>query len=110
MKDVLNEIKERLVDNPEKLIELLENFGFEHINHRVNEIRCARDLHGGSNISIKLKNNPYCVVFDWSRGVTTDIISYIIQEKNVGFREVLQATKRILNLENIRHHQQQTQH
>ena len=42
MKDVLNEIKERLIENPEKLIELLENFGFEHINHRVNEIRCAR--------------------------------------------------------------------
>jgi hypothetical protein len=97
---VLNEIKEMLVDNPEKLVELLETFGFEHITHRGNEIRFARDWQGGSNISIRLKNNQYCVVFDWSRGVTTDIISYIIQEKNVEFREVLQSTKKILGLGN----------
>lgn len=97
---MLNEIKTQLVENPNKLIELLEEFGFEHINHRGNEIRLARDWQGGSNISIKLKNNQYCVVFDWSRGVTTDIISYIIQEKNVDFREVLQATKKILGLGN----------
>jgi DNA primase len=100
VKDVLNEIKEMLVENPEKLTELLSDFGFEHINHRGNEIRFARDWQGGSNISIRLKNNQYCVVFDWSRGVTTDIISYIIQEKNADFREVLQATKRILGLGN----------
>ena len=97
---MLNEIKTQLIDNPDKLVELLENFGFERINHRGNEIRFARDWQGGSNISIRLKNNQYCVVFDWSRGVTTDIISYIIQEKNVDFREVLQATKKILGLGN----------
>lgn len=96
MKDVLNEIKEKLIENPDKIIELLENFGFEHINHRNTEIRFARDLQGGSNISIRLKNNPYCCVSDWSRGVSTDIISYIIQEKNVTFRDVLQTTKKIL--------------
>lgn len=97
---MLNEIKTQLIENPDKLVELLEEFGFEHINHRGNEIRLARDWQGGSNISIRLKNNQYCVVFDWSRGVTTDIISYIIQEKNVDFREVLQATKKILGLGN----------
>lgn len=97
---MLNEIKTQLIENPDKLIELLEEFGFEHINHRGNEIRLARDWQGGSNISIRLKNNQYCVVFDWSHGITTDIISYIIQEKNVDFREVLQATKKILGLGN----------
>ena len=83
---------------PEKLIELLEHFSFEHINHRGSEIRFARSDSGGANISIRLKNNPYCCVSDWSRGVSTDIISYIIQEKSVEFREVLQAAKKILNL------------
>lgn len=97
---MLNEIKEKLIESPEKLVELLESFGFEHINHRGNEIRFARDWQGGSNISIKLKNNPYCVVSDWSRGVCTDIISYIIQEKSADFRGVLQSTKKILGLGN----------
>ena len=95
---MLNKIKEQLIEQPEKLVDLLENFGFERINHRGSEIRFARDWQGGSNISIRLKNNPYCCVSDWSRGVSTDIISYIIQEKSVEFREVLQAAKKILNL------------
>lgn len=95
---MLNKIKEQLIEQPEKLIELLEHFSFEHINHRGSEIRFARSDSGGANISIRLKNNPYCCVSDWSRGVSTDIISYIIQEKSVEFREVLQTAKKILNL------------
>lgn len=95
---MLNEIKKRLIENPDKLVELLEEFGFEHIVSRANEIRFARDLQGGSNIQIRLKNNPYCVVFDWSRNISTDIISYIIQEKKVEFKDILQATKGILRL------------
>lgn len=95
---MLNKIKETLIEQPEKLIELLEYFSFEHINHRGSEIRFARSESGGANISIRLKNNPYCCVSDWSRGVSTDIISYIIQEKTVDFREVLNVTKKILNL------------
>lgn len=96
--NVLNKIKEQLIEQPEKLVKLLEHFSFEHINHRGSEIRFARSDSGGANISIRLKNNPYCCVSDWSRGVSTDIISYIIQEKSVEFREVLQAAKKILNL------------
>ena len=95
---MLNEIKEKLIENPEKIVDLLSDFGFEHINPRENEIRFARNWQGGSNISIRLKNNPYCCVSDWSRGVSTDIISYIMLEKNVTFREVLLATKRLLGL------------
>lgn len=95
---MLNKIKEQFIEQPEKLVDLLMYFGFEHINHRGNEIRCARDLQGGSNISIRLKNNPYCCVSDWSRGVSTDIISYIIREKSVEFRDVLKVSKKILNL------------
>ena len=95
---MLNKIKEQLIEKPDKLVELLEHFSFEHINHRNTEIRFARSDVGGANISIRLKNNPFCCVSDWSRGISTDIISYIIQEKNVQFREVLQATKKILGL------------
>ena len=98
--DVLNKIKEQLLNNPDKLITLLDEYEFEHINHRNSEIRFARDFDGGSNISIRLKNNPFCCVSDWSRGVSTDIISYIIREKNVDFKDVLQSTKRILGLSN----------
>lgn len=95
---MLKKIKEQFIEQPEKLVELLEHFSFEHINHRGSEIRFARDWQGGSNISIRLKNNPYCCVSDWSRSVSTDIISYIIKEKSVDFRDVLQTAKKILHL------------
>lgn len=97
---MLDEIKRQLLERPEKIVELLETFSFEHIHHRGNEIRFARSDTGGANISIRLKNNPYCCVSDWSRGISTDIISYIIREKSVEFREVLQTTKKILGLGN----------
>ena len=96
---MLNEIKKQLIDNPEKLVELLEQFSFEHVNHRNSEIRFARSFDGGANISIRLKDNEYCCVSDFARGIHTDIISYIIKEKGVEFREVLQETKRILGLD-----------
>ena len=96
---MLNDIKEQLLKNPEALVELLETFGFSHISLRPREIRFARDHDGGPNISIKLCNNTYLNVSDFARGIYLDIFSYIIQEKNVTFRDVIQATKKILNLD-----------
>ena len=97
---MLSEIKKMLLERPEAIVELLEEFGFAHINHRTREIRCGRDEKGGSNISIRLEQNDYLNVNDFARGLRLDIFSYIMQEKNVSFREVLQQTKQILNLDN----------
>ena len=93
------DIKERLLQEPEKIVELFEHFGFEHINLRSNEIRFARNAEGGSNISMRLQNNEWCNISDYARGYRGDIFSFIAQEKNVSFREVLQETKKILNLD-----------
>lgn len=95
---VLQEIKTELLKNTENIVELLERFDFAHIKPSSKEIRCARDTHGGQNIRIRLENNDYLVVNDYSRGVKLDIFSYIVQEKNVTFKEVIQQTKQILNL------------
>ena len=95
----ITDIKERLLQEPEKIVELFEHFGFEHINLRSNEIRFARNAEGGSNISMRLQNNEWCNISDYARGYKGDIFSFISQEKNVSFREVLQTTKKILNLD-----------
>lgn len=96
---MLNEIKTKLLENPETIVTLLENFGFEHISPRTTEIRFARSHEGGANISVRLRDNPYCCVSDFARGIHTDIISYIIKEKNVEFRDVLREAKNILGLD-----------
>lgn len=97
---MLNEIKAELIKNPDAIVEILEYFGFAHIKPSSREIRFARDECGGLNISIRLENNSYLNVSDYSRGVHADIFSYIIQEKNVTFRDVIQHAKKVLNLSN----------
>lgn len=96
---MLNDIKNKLITNVDSLIKLLEYFGFEKIALKVSEIRFARDDAGGpNNIQIRLDNNDGIVVKDYARNVKSDIISYIMQEKHVDFKTVLDAIKTILNL------------
>ena len=95
---MLSEIKKELLKQPDVMVELLEYFDFTHIRLSGREIRFARDYKGGKNISIRLENNELLFVNDFARGVSKDIFSYIIQEKNVTFREVIQKTKSLLNL------------
>ena len=95
---MLTEIKAELLKNTDAIITLFESFDFAHIKPSRKEIRLARDEHGGQNISVRLDNNENLIVRDFAKGISRDIISYIIQEKNVDFREVLQAAKKILNL------------
>ena len=95
---MLGEIKEELLKNPEAIVEILEYFDFAHIKLSSREIRFARDDIGGRNISIRLERNECLYVNDYSRGVNADFFQYIIQEKNVTFREVLQKAKQVLDL------------
>lgn len=96
---MLSDVKEKLITNTDALIELLEEFGFEKITARVTELRFARDGEGGANnIQIRLDNNDGAYVKDYARNISTDIISYIMQEKNVDFKTVVGAIKRILGL------------
>lgn len=95
----ISDIKEKLLEEPQKIIELLEHYEFERITLRHNEIRCARDHKGGPNIAMRLQDNPWCNVADFARGYRGDIFSFIAQEKHATFREVLQTTKKILNLD-----------
>lgn len=94
---MIQELKKQLRDNPDNIRQLLEEFGFEHINIRGNYIRFARNHEGGQNISICL-DDEYINVMDFVHGERTDIISYIIKEKHTDFKTVLRAIKRILNL------------
>ena len=92
---MLSEIKKELLRKPDAIIELLESFDFAHIKPSSKDIRFARNEQGGKNISIRLKDNEHAYVNDFARGISKDIFSYIIQEKNVTFRDVIQKTKQI---------------
>ena len=95
---MIQELKKQLLENPENIYSLLEEFEFEHITLKRNEIRFARNREGGQNIRIKLENNDYLNVTDYARSEHCDIVSYIIKEKHTDFRTVLTTIKRILHL------------
>ena len=95
---MIQELKKQLLENPENICTLLEEFDFAHITLKRNEIRFARNSDGGQNIRIKLENNNYLNVTDYARSEHCDIVSYIIKEKHTDFRTILTAIKRILNL------------
>ena len=95
---MIQELKKQLLEDPENIRTLLEEFEFEHITIKRNEIRFARNSEGGQNIRIRLENNDYLNVTDYARSERCDIVSYIIKEKHTDFRTILTAIKRILHL------------
>ena len=95
---MISELKKQLLEDPENICTLLEEFDFAHITLKRNEIRFARNSDGGQNIRIKLENNNYLNVTDYARSEHCDIVSYIIKEKHTDFRTILTAIKRILHL------------
>ncbi|MEE1085017.1 MAG: hypothetical protein UH850_14920 [Paludibacteraceae bacterium] len=94
----ISDIKEELLKDSNNIVSLLERYDFCHINLRPGEIRFARSHEGGRNISIRLQHNEWLNVADFARGYIGDIFSFIAQERNVTFREVLLSTKKILGL------------
>lgn len=94
----ITDIKERLLQEPEKIVEILEKYNFCHINHKPLEIRFARDQSGGQNISMRLQNNEFANISDYARNFSGDIFSFIMQERGVDFKSVLQETRKTLGL------------
>ena len=94
----ISDIKEALLKDSSNIVSLLEEYDFCHINLKPAEIRFARSYEGGQNISIRLQNNEWLNVSDYSHGFRGDIFSFIAQERGVTFREVLLSTKKILGL------------
>jgi hypothetical protein len=94
----ITDIKEALLQDSNNIVSLLEKYDFCHINLRPNEIRFARGESAGNNISIRLQNNEFLTTNDYARGFRGDLFSFIVEERGVDLRSVLQTTRQILGL------------
>lgn len=94
------EIKRQMLMRPEKIVDLLTFFAFEHIELKPREIRFARNEEGGPNIAIRLEDNDNVTVVDFVKSIKTDIFAYIMSERHVTFVDVLNKTKEIFGFEN----------
>lgn len=97
---MLNEILQKLNENPDAIVELLDYYECGKIKVNTREVRFARDdrPESGLNISIRLENNDACLVKDFAHSEVNNIISWLCKEKNADFKSVLLTVKRILNL------------
>ena len=97
---MLTEIKKNLLDHPDKIIELLEHYGYAHIKQHRDYISCARDESSSpKSIVIWLDNNDYLNVKDYPRNIHQDIISYLMEQQHVEFKAVIGEINRILGIE-----------
>ena len=75
------QIKERLIQNEDLLIDVLEKYGFCHIKKiKQNEIRCAYDEDSNPTSVVINLENLFCTI--WSKNVKGDI--YTILQFNSG--------------------------
>lgn len=97
---MLTEIKKNLLEQPDKIIELLEHYGYAHIKLHHNYISCARDESSSpKSIVVWLEDNDYLNVNDFPRNLRQDIISYIMEQQRVEFKDVVGTIKQILGID-----------
>jgi len=77
-----NEIKERLKDNTDKIIDLLESLNCHSIQHRKNRITCARP-DGDNKGAIRIKTDTLGTrVFTGDIQTQGSIIDFIMEFKD----------------------------
>lgn len=99
---LLKEIKKELLDNPEKLKELLEHFNFYNINIHQSYISFGRAQDTSKkSIVIRLTKNDYLYVVDYARNINKDIFTYISEQRLVDFKDIIATVRNILNIDDF---------
>ena len=99
---MFEEVKERLLEQPEAIEHILDTFGFARIRRNHREIRSA--FEEGMNptaVVIRLQDNPNLFVKDYERNLSLDLINYLIKSKNIPFKDVMNVIKQELHLDSI---------
>ena len=99
---MFEQVKERLLEQPEAIEHILDTFGFARIRKNHREIRCA--FEEGMNptaVVIRLQDNENLFVKDWERNISLDMINYLIKSKNIPFKDVMNVIKQVLHLDSI---------
>ena len=99
---MFEQIKEKLLEQPESIEHILDTFGFDKIRRNHREIRCA--VEPGMNptaVVIRLQDNENLFVKDWERNISLDLINYLVKSKDIPFKDVMNAIKQELHLDSI---------
>lgn len=103
----MKKLKETILlgDNVERI---LEYFDYKKIKRRnQNEIRCAIDDEGNCT-GIRVMLNENLSATDFIRDVNGDIITIIMSNRGLSFREVINGIKEVLGLTDFNYHKTET--
>ena len=99
MSNSVDYIKKFLIDNPEKIVELLENTNFYNVTYRryCNQIRCSKTPESNKNGVEIYCDTLYGVIY--STGVNGDIFQIIMEHNNISFSELIKFIENFFHLE-----------
>lgn len=92
----IQKVKENLRENPEKIEEYLQKFGFDHIKVHDKYITYARD-HDSSPKGIVTYLEDNLPTLDYSRNISSDIFGYVMKIRGLSFKDVLCPLKSLLD-------------
>lgn len=105
---MLKEIKKELLNNPEKLKDILATFDFHNIVIHNSYISFGRAVDSSKkSIAIRLENNDFLYVTDYARNISKDLFSYISEQRRIEFSEILNVVKSVLNISDFRYFEKQ---
>ena len=89
MYNSVDDIKDFLINNPEKIVELLENMNFYNVTYRryCNQIRCSKTPESNKNGVEIYCDSLFGVIY--STGIRGDIFQIIMEHNNISFSFVL---------------------
>jgi len=97
---MIAEVKRALAREPERIRQLLEEYGFAHIAYRGNEFRCARNRDGNPTaISIRLNDSLSCI--DYVTSESHDLFAMIASVKGVSNGDVVRRAIAIADIGEI---------
>ena len=99
---MFEDVKAKLLEQPESIEHILDTFGFDKIRIRNRELRCA--FEPGMNptaVVIRLQDNENLFVKDYERNYSLDFINYLVKAKKIPFKDVMNVIKQELHLDSI---------
>ena len=96
---MLKEIKKGLLNQLEKLKEVLEHYNFHNVIIHQSYISFGRSVDSSKkSIVIRLTNNDYLYVKDYARNIQKDLFTYISEQRLAEFADILSTVKSVLNI------------
>lgn len=102
VKGVFEEVKAKLLEQPESIVNILETFNCHKARINGREIRCAREEgYNPTAVVIRLTQNENLLIKDYELNIVLDLINYLVKIKSASFKDVMNAIKQELHLDSI---------